>query len=315
MKPNRREFLTLAAMAVAGTHPSCAYLITPRKQTNTEHLEIRDGYTHPLTQISRAQGEEEIAQLTNSTHTQKEENWLHQGVTNDDHSRWHDISVEQELCTSRIDYNYVKRVVKGSEFITKYSGKKLRYTWYHMHPITTLEARFKQAIIKIKDTTEAEIDVEMTIPEEWVIEPEKIELLAMPSTGDILTHIELDKFLRKYGFELEPTKLVMPTGTYTFKPGNKIIRLYNKRQRELVEHMRVQTFCAGLGLSLPDYREHQKWKRRRRTPTQIMRDAETSLENMARDANIGPALHYLRESGLEIEYKKKRNIPDVIARL
>ena len=314
----RRDFIAFAVAAAAGMHPACtslSYLLTPRKQTHTEHLEIRDGYTHPVTRISREQGEYEIAILANSPSTEKEENWLHQGITNNNHSVWYDISVEQQLCTSRIDYNFVKRIVKGSEHLVAYTGNKLRYTWHHMHPITTLEQRFKDAIIKIKETTEAEIDVEMEIPREWIIEPAKIELLAMPSTGDMLVHIELANFLGKYGFELEPTRLIMPTGTYTFRPGPEIVELYERRKRELVEHIRDQAFCAGLGLILPEYEQYMRFKRQKRSPAQTIKAAETSLENMARDANIDPALHHLRECGLEIEYEKKREIPDVIALL
>ena len=318
MKLGKRDFLVMITMAFAGTHPACAasrYLLTPRKNTLTDHLEIRDSYTHPVTRISKDQGEREISNLVNSPHTTKEENWMHQGMTLSDHSVWSDISVEQQLCTSRIDYDFLKRIIKGSDRIVKYSGNKLVYTWYHMHPITTLKERFKEAIIKVKDNTEAEIDVEMDIPREWIIEPEKIELLAMPSTGDILVHIEIEKFLKKYGFELEPTKLVMPTGTYTFRPGFKIRELHNKKQREMVEHIRDAAFCAGLGLCLPSYEELRRIRKQKKTRAQIIRNAESSLENLARDARLRPALAYLKENGLDITYEKKRDIPGVIARL
>lgn len=223
---DRREFLKLVAAYAAGAavlgSAGCSHRLVP-----SDNLVVQDGFDHPYTFMTEQEGERRLAELACSYDTEAEESWLVFKVGKKGKNPWIDIGYKQEeghvdMCAEFVDEitDDLRRTV-GPE-------KRVGCLSYHPHIIRAVIRKLKEMPAAMKKTAGLDGAVQM----------HHAEIISCPTGGDLAMHIDLKQYLQKKDLVLEQSRIVSPTGIFSYDSTPGLERLYRNSGIEAMEFIR-----------------------------------------------------------------------------
>lgn len=223
---SRRMFIagSLAALAVSG----CARIT---HLVETAKLMVMDSDMHAFSYKTCEQGEAELQDLACSRDTKKEEGWMFIRDEGSEVGKWLDIGYSQGEDFFRYDSYLMWKEVNKSRKATPIAVRL-----YHIHNLSSV-------IDKNREFYAGEM------PDK--LKQHDLEVFSVPGLVDMTSHIVLEDLLSQYPTRtpviFEGSRVVVPTGVFTYKPGN-VFRLLVKHKTagQIVDEVFTPAIKAGI---------------------------------------------------------------------
>jgi len=185
----------------------------------TDHLIVREGYTHAVTYTSRKKGESELVELANDSKI--EESWLF-FETEEEQGTWIDVGSYQTPYVSRHIPEFLTKEIKYMQSVRKRRHKPMTITPYHIHTL--------YSVCNQKNKYGLGQYLKQLFGKENELPQVMLEISTMPSDGDIINYAVLeDSFkgmLTHSKMHLRSPKVGAPTGVFEYNFTDKFKRSY-----------------------------------------------------------------------------------------
>jgi hypothetical protein len=237
---DRREFLKIAATYAAGAAVTAGTVVLgsagcTHRLVSSDDLKVREGWTHPYTLMTWEEGSSRLHRIASSYQTDKEEAWLVFRVPRNEKLLWVDTGYLQESASLSIS----KQIVDGAVDVAKThlpNSTVEDNALCHIHPL--------KAVIEGLKEKEGRLDGEPRL--DGLIRQYHIEIGSLPSADDLVTHMEIRKYLREEkDYRLGRGWVVTPTGMFMYDPGPSLEKLYRNSGMEAMEFVVMCALIEG----------------------------------------------------------------------
>ena len=236
MKLTRRELFDLAGLAAVATASGCLFhTLVP-----TSDLGVQEGLVHPVTHLSREEGEERLMDFANRKGG-IEEAWFffeHRDL-------WIDLGTSQWSGGLSIGDTYLNSLLQEIKK-SAYSGSLRDMSIYHLHDAGVVVSNAQQFADFIQENAERP---QMRVK----LDQEYAELFALPSVPDLEYALKLEGVLRESGFSLRDSCIAWFGGIFTYHIRPSLERRYQQEGEEVFEELLYPAIGRGLrGRGLDD---------------------------------------------------------------
>ena len=228
---NRREFLKIASSYAL---LACAASGCSHKLVQSDNLIIQDGFTHPYTFLTEEEGEKRLIELASSYNTKAEESWLVFRTDRRKCRAWIDIGINQDEGHVDMCEDFVEEI---TDDLRKTVGpeKRIECLSYHPHIIRAVIRKLKELPAQTKRSMGLEDSVQKY----------HAEIISAPTAMDIAMHIDLKEYLQKKRIMLEQSRVVAPTGIFSYDSTPELERFYHNSGMEAMEFVRESAIFRG----------------------------------------------------------------------
>ncbi|MFH1064780.1 MAG: hypothetical protein V1729_06875 [Candidatus Woesearchaeota archaeon] len=221
--------------------------------TEMPYLDIENSMIHPVTYLSRVEGESQLERLANTSEI--EEGWLFFEIEGQERGKWLDVSYDQHSATAKQDLQFIREQIAIMDRLGKEVSRKISCTAYHIHPVSVIMSTNRE--------WSSALDVLGRGYDE--VGQYHMEVFAVPSHHDYVAHMGLEELFKENfsdsAVSLSASRVVVPTGRFDYSLTDKFLEGYIGQDYKKMTDMIFNAYVTGydfrdVGKTLESLREN-----------------------------------------------------------